>query len=117
MLRMQPHCASLRHPPDTLRSPDSAQLWRVAMLVGMSSAELFRRVDVHGEDLHAISDTVIEIHHDVVQLKDDVEQIKTEHGRLLTEHSVTLGEHGTKLDELSSKLDAVLALLTPDKDN
>lgn len=86
------------------------------MLTGMSSAEFFRRVDVHGEDLRAISDTVIEIHDDVVQLKDDVAEIKTEHGRLLAAHSVTLGEHGTKLDELSSKLDAVLALLAPGKD-
>lgn len=82
----------------------------VATMPRMSSPELSRRVDAHGEDLRAISDTVIEIH-------DDVAQIRTEHGRLLVEHSVTLAGHGSKLDELSGKLDAVLALLAPGKDD
>lgn len=85
-------------------------------LPGMSSPELVRRVDAHGEDLRAISDTVIEI-------RDDLAEVKTEHGRLLVEHSVTLAEHSVTLaehsvtlGELNSKLDAVLALLAPGKD-
>ena len=52
-----------------------------SMLPSVASPNLSRRVDAHDEDLHAISDTVIEIREDVAEIK-----------MKLAEHSATLAQ-------------------------
>ncbi|MDQ3760664.1 MAG: hypothetical protein M3460_02910 [Actinomycetota bacterium] len=76
---------------------------------GVTSPELYRRVERTEQDLTAISDTVLDIKDTVDQHTEELAVIKRtqeQHTLLLNQHTELLNQHTELLNEILRRLDA-----------